>query len=218
MRVQTVECGWFIFIFLGGWGCCKCGCHPLNAGEFTYLYMYLWMPQGYLAAGDAYTWRYDEIIKGVPRKIKIVDDTLLYDTSIEESLFHTWDYLALCAQNGIRINESKFQFCRDAVIFAGLKLTQTGITPSESVLSAITDFPVPKDITGARSWFGLENQVAWAYAISPIMQRFRDLVKHNTTFHWNQTLDTSSRRLRKAYERLTHIIAPASKQTGAGKV
>ena len=118
-------------------------------------YMYLRMPQGYLAAGDAYTRRYDEIIKGVPRKIKIVDDTLLYDTNIEESFFHTWDYLALCAQNGIVINEFKFQFCRDTVIFAGLKLTQTGIAPPESILSAITDFPVPKDITGVRSWFDL---------------------------------------------------------------
>ena len=48
-------------------------------------YMYLRMPQGYLASGDAYTRRYDEIIKDVPRKVKIVDDSLLYDQSIEDA-------------------------------------------------------------------------------------------------------------------------------------
>ena len=32
-------------------------------------FMYLRMPQGYLASGNAYTRRYDEIIKNVPRKI-----------------------------------------------------------------------------------------------------------------------------------------------------
>ena len=38
-------------------------------------FMYLRMPQGYLASGNAYTRRYDEMIKNFPRKIKIVDDT-----------------------------------------------------------------------------------------------------------------------------------------------
>ena len=47
-------------------------------------YMYLRLPQGYLAAG-----RYDEVVKDIPRKVKIVDDTLLYDNSIEEAFFHT---------------------------------------------------------------------------------------------------------------------------------
>ena len=33
-------------------------------------FMYLRMPQGYLASGDAYTHRYDEIIKNISHKIK----------------------------------------------------------------------------------------------------------------------------------------------------
>ena len=54
--------------------------------------MYLRMPQGYLASSDAYTRRYDEVIKDVPRKVKIVDDTLLYDSNIEGAFFHTFVY------------------------------------------------------------------------------------------------------------------------------
>ena len=46
-------------------------------------YRYLRLPQGFKASGDAYTHRYDNIIQDVPRKIKIVDDCLLYDDSIE---------------------------------------------------------------------------------------------------------------------------------------
>ena len=82
--------------------------------------MYLRLPQGFLAGGDAYTHRYDNIIKDVPRKVKIVDDTLLFDYNIEDSFYHTWDFLTLCAQNGIVINEKKFKFCRDTIEFAGL--------------------------------------------------------------------------------------------------
>ena len=64
-------------------------------------YMPLRLPQGYSASGDAYTHRMDNITKDAERKLKIVDDSLLYDYSIEESFFHTWDYLTLCAENGI---------------------------------------------------------------------------------------------------------------------
>ena len=81
-------------------------------------YLYLHLPQGYLAAGDAYTRHYDEVIKDIPQKVKIVDDTLLCDYSIEEAFFHTSDYLTTCAENGIVTSEEKFKFCRDTVDFA----------------------------------------------------------------------------------------------------
>ena len=152
-------------------------------------YMYKRVPQGFFAAGDAYTRRYDEIIDGVERKVKIVDDTLLYDNSIEQAFYHVWDYLTLCTNNSVVANAKKFKFRQDTVDFAGLTLTSTGVIPSEKTLSSICDFPTPTDLTGARSWFGLVNQVAWAYAISPVMQPFRDLIKPNQKFYWDSVLD-----------------------------
>ena len=152
-------------------------------------YVYLRLSQGYLAAGDAYTRRFDEIISNIPQKVKVVDDCLLYDQSIEESFYHAWDFLTVCAENGIVLNVEKFQFCQDSVEFAGLQITKTGILPSQKILTAIQDFPTPTNITDARSWFGLVNQVAWAYSIGPIMEPFRELVKHNSTFHWDSNLD-----------------------------
>ena len=150
-------------------------------------FKYLRIPQCYLASGYAYTRRY-EVIKDIARKIKLVDDTLLYDT-IKESFYHTFDFLTRCGQNGIVLSKEKFQFCKDIVQFGGLQITSSGVSPSESILNAILNFPVPKIITDARSWFGLVNQLAWAYILSPIMPPFRDLVKKISRFSWNQTLE-----------------------------
>ena len=152
-------------------------------------YYYRRIPQGFLASGDIYTRRYDEIIQDFPRKVKIVDDTLLYDDDVESAFFHTFDYLTLCAQNGIVFNESKFQFCRDEVKFGGLTITASGVSPSNSMLDSIDNFPSPKSITDARSWFGLVNQVAWAYSLSPVMQPFRDLLKPEAKFYWDDQLE-----------------------------
>ena len=191
-------------------------------------YMYKRMPQGYLASGDAYTSRYDQIIADVPRKVKIVDDTLLWDFSVEEAFYHTFDYLSLCYQNGVVINESKFKFCEKDVQFAGLNMTTTGVAPSLTMLSAITNFPTPSNLTDARSWFGLVNQVAWAYSLGPVMQPFRELVKSNSEFNWTQTLqdafDDSKKQIVKLVEegvstfdvnRVT-CLAPDWSKTGMG--
>ena len=110
-------------------------------------FMYLRMPQGSLASGDAYTRRYDEVIKDIPRKVKIMDDTMLYDPSIEESFYHTFDFLLHCAKNGIVLNRDKFQFCQDTVQFGGLQITPSGVTPSKPMLEAILNFSIPKTLT-----------------------------------------------------------------------
>jgi hypothetical protein len=151
-------------------------------------YRYLRLPQGYVAAGDAYTRRYDEVIKEVERKVKCIDDALLWDHSIEGSYYHTWDFLELCERDGITVNISKFQFCQPTVDFAGLVITSTGIRPSAGILSAIEKFPMPTSLTNARSWFGLMNQLAWAYSNSATMEPFRDLVKRDSKFQWDETL------------------------------
>ena len=109
---------------------------------------------------------YDELIKDDPSKIKITNDTLLYDSHLESSFFHTRDYLTFCAKNGTAINENKSHFCQENVEFAGLLLTPDGISPSPKILTAINDFQVPKDLRCACSWFGIVNQITWTYAIS----------------------------------------------------
>ena len=97
-------------------------------------FMYLRMPQGYLASDDAYTHRYDEIIKNVLHKIKIVDNILLFNKNIEDAFYHTLDYLLLCEKNGIIHNRVKFQFCQDVVQFRGLQITSSGVTPCDNLL------------------------------------------------------------------------------------
>ena len=148
-----------------------------------YRYRYLRAPQGFQAAGDAHARAYDDIVVDIPRKAKIVDDTVLWDEDVEQAFSHTVHYIDLCTRNGIVFNPTKFHFVKDTVDFAGFTLTPTGIRPSNQMLSAIADFPLPTDITGARSWFGLINQVAFSLAIAPVMQPFRELLKS-----WNMVL------------------------------
>ena len=73
--------------------------------------------------------------------------------------------------------------------FAGLKVSNTSVMPSDKLLDSIKNFPAPKDITGARAWFGLVNQGAYAFAMTEVMAPFCHLLKPKTKFLWTEELD-----------------------------
>ena len=114
-------------------------------------FMYLRIPQGYLASEEAYTWRYNEIIN-ILHKVKVVDNTRLYDSNIKESFYHAFDFLFHCAKNGIVLSRDKFQFCQDVMMFRGLQITPSEKTPTESMLEAISNFPILKTLADAKSY------------------------------------------------------------------
>ena len=154
-------------------------------------YRYRTMPQGYLAAGDAYTDRYDRIVKDVRRKTKCVDDTLLWSSNVEEAFTQVCEYLALCSANGIMFNPRKFVFCEDTVDFAGFEIGPSSVKPGAKVLETIREFLEPKTIANIRGWLGLINQVAPFFTSRPVMEPFRALLKppeKGTRIYWDTNL------------------------------
>ena len=168
--------------------------HPDDKHLTTFItpkgrYRYKVAPQGYISSGDGYTRRFDEIAAEFPRKTKCVDDTLLWSDSIEDEFFHTVSWLDLCGKNGIILNPAKFTFSRATVQFAGFEITPDAVRPCPQFLEAILNFPTPTSITDIRSWFGLVNQVSYAFASAQRMSPFRALLKPGTHFNWTDELD-----------------------------
>ena len=146
-------------------------------------------PQGYIASGDGYSRRFDEIVSHVPNKTKCVDDTLLWEVNLHKSFFQAVDWLDLCGHHGITLNPEKFVFGADTEEFAGFEITPDSVRPCKKYLNAIINFPKPTNITDIRSWFGLVNQVSYAFAATERMLPFRELLKPGSTFLWNDELD-----------------------------
>ena len=127
-------------------------------------------------------------------KVCCVDDTCTWADTVQESFLDTCRLLHTCAENGITLNPSKFQFCQDTIDFAGFQVSPTSLMPSEKMLESIRKFPTPKNISGVRAYFGLVNQVAYAFAMTEEMQPFRHLLSPKVRFEWSQELDTLFRK------------------------
>ena len=186
--------------------------HPDDRHLTTFItpwgrYRYCVAPQGYISSGDAYTRRFDEIAMDFPNKIKVVDDALLFtplstteydvpekdrldtpSTSIAESFFQAARWLDLCGRHHITGNPSKFAMGEIETDFTAFRLCETTVGPCRSFLEAINNFPTPQNITDVRSFFGLINQVSYAFASNEKMAPFRDFLKPSVKFCWTPEL------------------------------
>ena len=145
-------------------------------------------PQGYLASGDGYTHR-DYLISGdVSNKVTLVDDTLVWDESVEQNFQSVCRLLVMYGKAGLIMNGEKFQFGKDVVDFAGMEVTNSGVRPARKFLQAILEFPAPSNISEVRSFFGMVNQVNYAFSMSDTMEPFRHLLRPDTPFLWSPIL------------------------------
>lgn len=77
------------------------------------------------------------------------------------------------------MNQTKFVFAQITAAFAGF----------EKKLDAILNFHTPRNTTDVRSWFGLVNQVPYAFAMTERMLPFRKLLKPGIPFLWTNQLN-----------------------------
>lgn len=146
-------------------------------------------PQGFLASGDGYSRRFDEIISDITQKTKIVDDTALWDSDLTSHWWRMIDFLERVGQNGIILNREKFQFAQRSINFAGFRITEKQIRPQDKFLSAIREFPTPSKTTDVRSWFGLVNQISHFSQLTEMMQPFKPLLSPKSKFIWTEQMN-----------------------------
>ena len=120
-----------------------------------------------------------------------VDDTLIYDDSIEANFYRVCAFLEQGARGGCTFNPKKFQFGEKDINFLGFRITDTGIKPTEDFTKNILSFPTPKSLTDIRSWFGAINQISYSFAIAPVMAPFRHLLSSKVPFQWSEELQAA---------------------------
>ena len=119
---------------------------------------------------------------------RVVDDSLMWDLSLEDHFFHVCHFLQRTGENGVIQTPTKFSFGKKEIEFVGFNLTSDGFTPTKDTIQAIQEFPRPKNLTGVRSFFGLVEQVSYTFSKAHQMEPFRALLSSKNEFSWNQKL------------------------------
>ena len=154
-------------------------------------FRYLTAPQGLKSSGDGFTDRMDRLFQDTERSRRCVDDTLIYDDTIEQQFHRSCEFLDRCASNGIILNPKKFQFAEKEVEFVGFTITETGIRPTKSFLNSIMSFPSPTSLTDIRSWHGMVAQISYTFSKCQVMAPIRHLLSSKVPFAWSPELESA---------------------------
>ena len=147
-------------------------------------YRYLRAPMGLSSSSDEWCRHSDRVVEGFPWCKKIVDDILIWAPNIQELEERLRAVIARCDRLHVTLSRSKFQIA-SSLPFAGCVVSDKGVQPDPSRILALSEFPVPRDQTGVRSFLGLCNQLA--FFIPDFQQHtvaLRQLTGKGRTFLW----------------------------------
>ena len=115
---------------------------------------------GLSSSSDEWCRHSDRVVEGFPWCKKIVDDILIWEPNPQDLEECMRAVVARCDHLHVTLSCSKFQIAT-SLNFAGCIVSNNGVQPNPSRISSLTDFPVPRDQTGVRSFLGLCNQLAF---------------------------------------------------------
>ena len=160
---------------------------------------------GWLASTDAYSHRYDNFVND----FKCVDDVALWDETVEGNVWKTCRYLEQCLKNGITSNPKKFHFAQDNVEYVGFEVTNDPLQPLQAMLDSVRMSLSPTNITGVRFFFGLTNQVSYAFCRIETSAPFKAFLKPLSRFYWDE-------RLQDLFEKAKEEIVSKIEGVGVG--
>ena len=162
-------------------------------------FVYLRCPQGLNASGDEFIRRSDDAIKGCKGYKKLVDDILVWGSTLEELKERVIAILNRCMEHNITISKKKVELGRK-VGFAGFDVSAEGVTPTRERIKAILDIPSSsmKTMSGIRSFQGA-TQFLTDFVPDLAMKNvaIRKLLKEHNALVWEETQEKCFEEVKK---------------------
>ncbi|KAM0724355.1 Retrovirus-related Pol polyprotein from transposon 17.6 [Formica fusca] len=114
-----------------------------------------------------------------------LDDIVIYGASLEDHNKRLKEVLQRLRENNLKLQPDKCEFLRKEVIYLGHIISENGISPDPSKLTAIKEFPTPKKVKDIQSFIGLAGYYRkFIEDFSKIAKPLTKLTKKTEKFEW----------------------------------
>jgi hypothetical protein len=161
-------------------------------------YRFLRLPFGVHSAQEVFQKKVHETYEGLSNVDAIVDDILVYGSSVEEHDANLRAMLQRSQDRGIRLNPDKCTIRVTSVPFFGCILTADGLKPDPAKLTAIKDMPTPQNKGELETVLGMVNYLArFAPRLAEITSPLRDMLKQDIEFLWDSPQQQSFEKMKE---------------------
>eukprot|EP00794_Sanderia_malayensis_P013556 gene13556-biopygen10821 len=178
------------------------------------LYEFVRMPFGLRNAAQTFQRFIHEVLRSLDFVFAYIDDLLIASSSEEEHLMHLQLLFQRLTEYGVVIHPTKCVFGVSSLEFLGHHIAATGISPLESKVQIIKDFPAPTSLRKLREFLGLVNFYRrFIPDCADIVQPLTDLLStkknKNETFAFPDSAITAFEAVKSSLAQATLLVHPS---------
>ena len=158
----------------------------------TGLYEFVVMPFGLCNAPATFQRLMDVVLRGLAREKCLVylDDLLVIGRTFKEHIENLRQVFTRLMEAGLKLKPSKCKLARCEVEFLGYVVSKGGIATNPNKVTAVSGFPVPKDLKALRAFLGLLSYYRrFIPRFSATAQPLYGLTRKDTPFSWTTACD-----------------------------
>ena len=121
------------------------------------LWEYVRMPFGLKNAAQRFQRLMDHILDGLPWCFVYLDDILIASKTMEQHKEHLEELFKILENNGLVVNRAKCELGVPHLDFLGHRVTSQGVAPMPDRVTAIQNYPTPKDKPALQRFLGMIN-------------------------------------------------------------
>ena len=115
-----------------------------------------------------------------------IDDVLIFSRTLTEHLQHLKLVIGRLLEAGLKLQPSKCHFVRKEVVYLGHIITPDGLKPNPRLVSAVKEFPVPRDVRQVRQFLGLSSYYRRFIAqFAKVAKPLHELTRKGIEFAWS---------------------------------
>ena len=106
----------------------------------------------------------------------------------------------------IRLKCEKCKFAQKEIEWLGYKLTQTGISPINTKIQAITEKLKPEDLNELRSYLGAVNQTnRYIPNLAQLCFKLRPSLKKDKPWNWDESHEEAFKEINKQVQKVVEV-------------
>ena len=163
------------------------------------------MPFGLSNAPATFQRLMDNLLRGLQGNTLFVylDDIVVYADSIEEHNDKINELFSRLRKAGLKLQIDKCEFLKRKVNYLGHVLSEEGLSPDPKKISAVKDFPTPRNVKNIRQFLGFAGYYRrFIKDFAKIAKPLSKLLQKNTTFEWTD-------RAQESFETLKNLLCNA---------